>query len=58
MGFSYIWFFTIFILQVVSVGVTVGKMGEEKTVNYTGGLLLGHTFFCIITGLALLWWPA
>ena len=55
-GFSYNWFLMIFILQVMSMGVVIAKMGEVKVSTYSLSLLVFNIFFATMSGLSLLWW--
>lgn len=52
-SFSFVWFFILFILQVMSLGINMGKLGEVKTTTYSPGLVLITIIVCTITGLSL-----
>lgn len=56
-NFSYIWIFTIFILQIMNVGSYIGKLGKENKTTYSVGLLIGNIIFSVISGLAVYWFP-
>jgi len=55
-NFSYVWFFTLFILQVMSLGINLAKLGEEKKTKYTLGCVFWTIIVCVLTGLSLYWW--
>lgn len=56
-NFSYVWFFSLFILQVVTVGISLGKLGEEKKTKYSFGFLLVSILIALTSGLSIYFWP-
>lgn len=56
-NFSYIWIFVLFLLQVVSIGMNIAKLGEEKKRTYKLSDVFFAIFFSILTGLSLYWMP-
>lgn len=57
-SFSFVWFFILFILQVMSLGIHMGKLGEVKITKYSPALVLISITMCTMTGLSLYWWPS
>lgn len=54
--FSYVWFFTVFILQILGVGIGMARLDKEnETKKYLFALFL-NVIKCIFTGLALYMW--
>lgn len=56
MNFSYIWFFILFILQFMGVGIILVKLGKEKKTTYSLSLLFFNIVVCVLTGLSIYWW--
>lgn len=56
-NFSYVWFFTCFLLQAMSTGMVVAKLGEDKKGKYTGVDLFINLMFFVLAGVALYFWP-
>lgn len=57
-SFSFGWFFTLFMLQVMSLGINMAKLGEQKVTTYSPALVLITIIVCTMTGLSLYWWPS
>lgn len=55
-NFSFFWFFTLFILQVLGVGIHLAKLGEKSEIIYSGARLLINVILCILSGIAIYLW--
>jgi hypothetical protein len=55
-NFSYYWFFWMFLLQVVSLGFSIGRIGSTRTTEYNGRLFLLYLTITTGTGMAMYWW--
>ncbi len=56
-SFSYIWFTILFILQVMGLGINLGKLGEEKKTTYSLSSVFILAIVCAMTGFSLIFWP-
>jgi predicted tellurium resistance membrane protein TerC len=56
-NFSYIWIFILFILQIVSIGIILGKLNEERIHKYSLSSLILNIIFSVLTGISLYKWP-
>jgi hypothetical protein len=56
-NFSYMYLFLLFIIQLIGLGIHMARFGEERISVYDGKGLYAILLVCILSGVALLWWP-
>lgn len=55
--FSYIWLFALLVIHLLDFGGVIAKLGEPRDGDYNEWDFLIGMIVCILTGLALYWWP-
>jgi hypothetical protein len=56
MTFSYGYFFGLFLLQVMALGIIMSKLGQTETKTTSVSSVFYAILICILSGLALYWW--
>lgn len=57
MSFSFGYFFSLFLLQIMSLGIAMNKIGETEQKTHGVSSVFFTIIICVLSGLALYWWP-